>query len=145
MVLARLAMVTLSWGVIFPAATSLSPSFTLSMAPCRGNHDKLLVFLLMLHNSFFFLGKVTQFGINKEHRFSSIQRQFKKKLPFKLPSSEPVWSSATSCRTLCTAMVSGKHPRRPLYSLLVSIRKWRSFLGCRRGRGRGGGVGGREG
>lgn len=29
-------------------------------------------------------------------------------------------------------MVSGKHPRRPLYSLFVSMRKWRSFLGCKK-------------
>lgn len=37
MVLARLAMATLSWEVIFPAATSLSPSFTLSMAACENS------------------------------------------------------------------------------------------------------------
>lgn len=35
MVLTRLAMVTLSWGVILLVATSLSASFTLSMAACE--------------------------------------------------------------------------------------------------------------
>ncbi len=34
--------------------------------------------------------------------------------------------------TLCTAMISGKHPSRPLYSLFVSNKKWRSFWGWRR-------------
>ena len=59
MVLTRLAMPTLSWEVILPAATSLSPSFTLSMAACEnstsGLHTSKWALIFLFPNEYCYL------------------------------------------------------------------------------------------
>lgn len=113
-VLTRLAIVTLSWGEILPAATSLSPSFTFSMAAC-GRKDKM-VSEVMCSTSFSTSSKTLKAMKTSSESINETNKHV---------------CNYSSC-TLWTPMVSGKHPRRPLYSLLVSMTKWRSFLGCKR-------------